>query len=68
MSTATIIEEDDTSVLYFGGVPTKYSGVVTSEWITSPSGHYYISVEYKGTENMRTGAYLGFIRSDNDNV
>ena len=41
---------------------------MTTDWINSPSGNYYITVEFKGTLNKRTGGYIGFIRSDNENI
>ena len=50
-------------VLYFDGEPTKYGGFI-SESINVPSGHYYITIEFKGTANFRTGGYIGYVRSN----
>ena len=38
-----IVEEDDESVLYFDGEPTRYSGYVSKETMKSDEGHYYIT-------------------------
>ena len=52
----------------FSGAATQNAGIITSEWIESNSGNYYIRVEFNGTANKRTGGYIGYIRSDNVDI
>ena len=43
-------------------------GVITTDWILSPSRNYYIVVEFKGTLNKRTGGYIGYVRDDAQDI
>jgi len=65
-----IITEEGYPVLHYEkfGDGTKYAGVITKEWVASPSGEYWITVEFKGTADKRTGAFVGYTRSDRENI
>ena len=47
---------------------SKYSGIITKNWILSTTGAYYITIYFKGDAGKRTGGYLGYMRSDALNI
>jgi len=64
-----IINEEGSPVLHYAKLDgTKYAGVITKEWVASPSGEYWITIEYKGTMGNRTGAFLAYTRSDKEHI
>ena len=47
---------------------TRYSGIITTEWIESVSKDYYITIKYRGAAGKRTGAFLGYMTKEAENI
>ena len=60
-------DSDNLDIITFSGL-SRYGGMLTKEWIESPTGWYYVTIKFKGIEGKRTGAFLGYISKDNDSV
>eukprot|EP00828_Plagiopyla_frontata_P048481 TRINITY_DN9306_c0_g1_i5.p1 TRINITY_DN9306_c0_g1~~TRINITY_DN9306_c0_g1_i5.p1 ORF type:complete len:487 (-),score=71.63 TRINITY_DN9306_c0_g1_i5:19-1479(-) len=47
---------------------SRYAGLVTTDWIESDSEDYYIYIDYRGKAGERTGAFLGYMTKEAENI
>ena len=47
---------------------SKYSGLITKDWISSSTGVFFLKINFKGEASQNTGGYFGYMRSDKENI
>ena len=69
LSSAKVIDDQlsDTKALTFEEL-SRYAGLVTTDWIESDSEDYYIYIDYRGKAGERTGAFLGYMTKEAENI